>query len=296
MYYNSKKPRTLISFDWAMKSILKQPENFDILEGFLSALLGDDNIKILEILESESTQRDEKDKFNRVDLKAKDSDGKIIIVELQYNYETDYMSRIYYGTSKIVSEYMRIGRKYNEAPKVISINIVYFKFMKNCYVAKSETKFRDMISGDYLLDINDDIFADYYFIQPEWFDDNIKSALDEWVYMFKYTAIAEGSKSKSIEKAKEALDYAKMSPQEQSDYDYFWNISMRSARNTLEGAKEQGFAQGIEKGRVEEQKKAHFEKLESAKNLLKMGMTVEQVSQALFLQLDEVKELDIKND
>ena len=285
MYYNSKKPRTLISFDWAMKSILKQPENFDILEGFLSALLGDENIKILEILESESTQRDEKDKFNRVDLKAKDSDGKIIIVELQYNYETDYMSRIYYGTSKIVSEYMRIGRKYNEAPKVISINIVYFKFMKNCYVAKSETKFRDMISGDYLLDINDDIFADYYFIQPEWFDDNIKSALDEWVYMFKYTAIAEGSKSKSIEKAKEALDYAKMSPQEQSDYDYFWNISMRSARNTLEGAREEG--------RAEERQKAEREKLETAKSLLGI-LDIQTIAEKFKLSAEEIEELKNK--
>jgi len=285
MYYNSKKPRTLISFDWAMKSILKQPENFDILEGFLSALLGDENIKILEILESESTQRDEKDKFNRVDLKAKDSDGKIIIVELQYNYETDYMSRIYYGTSKIVSEYMRLGRKYNEAPKVISINIVYFNFMKNCYVAKSETKFRDMISGDYLLDINDDIFADYYFIQPEWFDDNIKSALDEWVYMFKYTAIAEGSKSKSIEKAKEALDYAKMSPQEQSDYDYFWNISMRSARNTLEGAREEG--------RAEERQKAEREKLETAKSLLGI-LDIQTIAEKFKLSAEEIEELKNK--
>jgi len=65
---------------------------------------------------------------------------------------------------------------------------------------------------------------------------------------------------------------------------------MRSARNTIAGAEEKG----IEKGRAEEQQKAHFEKLESAKNLLKMGMTAEQISQALFLPLEEVKDLKIK--
>jgi len=287
MYYNSKKERTLISFDWAMKSILKQPENFGVLEGFLSALLGDDNIKILEILESESTQRDEEDKFNRVDLKAKDGNGKIIIIELQYNYEKDYLSRIYYGTSKIVSETMRLRYKYDEAPKVISINIVYFNFMKNCYVAKSEMRFKDMINGNYLSDIKDDVFAEYYFIQPEWFDDNIKSALDEWVYMFKYTAIAEGSKSKNIEKAKEALDFAKMSPQEQSDYDYFWNISMRSARNTIAGAEEKG----IEKGRAEEQQKAHLEKLESAKEMLIDGEPISKIIKYFKLTNEEIEQI-----
>ena len=31
--------RKLISFDWAMKRILREKENFDILEGFLTELL-----------------------------------------------------------------------------------------------------------------------------------------------------------------------------------------------------------------------------------------------------------------
>ena len=48
-------PRKLISFDWAIKRILRSKANFDILEGFLSELLFED-IKILEILESESNQ------------------------------------------------------------------------------------------------------------------------------------------------------------------------------------------------------------------------------------------------
>ncbi|MBF0242294.1 MAG: hypothetical protein HQK64_07435 [Desulfamplus sp.] len=48
--------RKLISFDWAMKKLLRSKANFEILEGFLSELLND-NIKILEILESESNNR-----------------------------------------------------------------------------------------------------------------------------------------------------------------------------------------------------------------------------------------------
>jgi hypothetical protein len=53
--------RKLISFDWAMKKLLRSKANFEILEGFLNELLKD-NIKILEILESESNKEDRKDK------------------------------------------------------------------------------------------------------------------------------------------------------------------------------------------------------------------------------------------
>jgi len=47
--------RRLISFDWAMKKLLRSKANFDIIEGFLCELLKD-NIRILEILESESNK------------------------------------------------------------------------------------------------------------------------------------------------------------------------------------------------------------------------------------------------
>ena len=46
-------PRKLVSFDWALKKLLRSKANFDILEGFLSELLKEDII-IIKILESES--------------------------------------------------------------------------------------------------------------------------------------------------------------------------------------------------------------------------------------------------
>jgi hypothetical protein len=49
------KKRTLVSFDWAIKNILRDKANYDVLEGFLSTLLERD-IKILSLLESEGNQ------------------------------------------------------------------------------------------------------------------------------------------------------------------------------------------------------------------------------------------------
>ena len=61
------KPTKLIRFDWAMKTLLRDKANFDILEGFLSAVLRQD-VSIIEILESESNVSALEQKLNRVDL------------------------------------------------------------------------------------------------------------------------------------------------------------------------------------------------------------------------------------
>ena len=42
-----------IRFDWAIKRLLRQKANFDVLEGFLTVFLNE-KVKIIEILESES--------------------------------------------------------------------------------------------------------------------------------------------------------------------------------------------------------------------------------------------------
>jgi hypothetical protein len=47
--------RPLISFDWAIKKLLRQKANFGILEGFLSELLRED-VLIKTILESEANK------------------------------------------------------------------------------------------------------------------------------------------------------------------------------------------------------------------------------------------------
>ena len=82
--------RKLITFDWAIKRLLRSKANFGILEGFLSELLKED-ITILDVLESESNKETKVDKFNRVDLKVRNSKQEIIIIEIQYDREFDYL-------------------------------------------------------------------------------------------------------------------------------------------------------------------------------------------------------------
>jgi predicted transposase/invertase (TIGR01784 family) len=222
--------RKLISFDWAIKRILRSKANFEILEGFLSELLKED-IKILEILESESNRDTKDDKNNQVDIKVKNSYDEIVIIEIQYSRELDYLQRMLYATSKVVTEHIREGKAYSNIKRVISINILYFKFGDgDDYIYKGTTNFEGIHTHNklhlnevqkdlYKTDEINKIFPEYYLIQVENFDDNSKDTLDEWINFLKNETIPDNPKAKGLLKAKETLDYLSMPDDEKIDYD-----------------------------------------------------------------------------
>ena len=110
MYFCSKREcdmrdNRFIRFDWAAKYMLRNKADFAIFEGLISVLLGE-KVTIVELLESESNQMYKDDKFNRVDIKARDSKGQIILVEIQQSRELDYLQRVLYGVAKAITEHI----------------------------------------------------------------------------------------------------------------------------------------------------------------------------------------------
>ena len=107
-----------IRFDWAVKRLLRNKANFGVLEGFLTVLLGE-TIRIVEILESEGNQQRENEKFNRVDIKARNSKDEIIIVEVQNTREIYYLERILFGVAKAITEHIELGELYSVRATII---------------------------------------------------------------------------------------------------------------------------------------------------------------------------------
>ena len=126
-----------IRFDWAIKRLLRQKANFGVLEGFLTVFLGE-KVTILEILESESNQQSIDDKFNRVDIKARNSKDEIIIIEIQNTRELYYLERILYGVAKAITEHISLGETYYHVKKIYSISILYFDigraYLEICHI------------------------------------------------------------------------------------------------------------------------------------------------------------------
>ena len=254
--------RRLISFDWAMKKLLRSKANFDILEGFLSELLFDD-ITIIEILDSESNKETVSDKYNRVDLKVKTQTDEIIIIEVQYDREYDYFHRLAYGSSKVITEHLEQGSPYSDVVKVISINIVYFELGEgDDYVYHGTTNFSGIHSQDilklsasqknlYKRDHVQQIYPEYYLIKVNNFDDVAKDCLDEWIYFLKNEEIKDSFKAKGLKKAKVELDVMHLKEPERLAYEKHQDDLHHQAsvvKSNYDAGEFNGIEQGIEKG------------------------------------------------
>ena len=179
-----------IRFDWAVKRMLRDKANFAVLEGLITVLLGE-KVTICEILESEGNQEHAADKFNRVDIKARNSKDEIIIVEVQLTRQLYYLQRMLYGVSKAITEHIGIGEGYDKVKKVYSINIVYFDLGRgNDYLYHGKTVFTGVHTGDRLevntkeadeikMRVPDDVFPEYYIIRVNEFNNVARTPLEE---------------------------------------------------------------------------------------------------------------------
>jgi predicted transposase/invertase (TIGR01784 family) len=225
-----KKNRPLVSFDWAVKRLLRNKANFEVVEGFLSELLRRD-IKITNVLESESDQCDEKGKYNRVDVLVEDESKEVILIEIQFSPEAGYFQRMLYGVSAAIIDRINTGNTYKEIKKIYSINIVYFELGQGeDYVYLGRTDFRGLHKNDILKLSQEqcekfgkaepgDIYPEYYVLKINQFDDVAKDTLDEWIYFFKHDRIEDGFTAKGLLKAREALNYYRLSKKERAEYD-----------------------------------------------------------------------------
>jgi predicted transposase/invertase (TIGR01784 family) len=284
----------LVRFDWAMKKLLRSKANFGILEGFLSELLGRD-LKIIELLESESNKETEEDKYNKVDILVKLDNDEIVLVEVQVNTEFDYFHRMLYGTSKIVSEHMMAGQTYSNIKKVYSVNVLYFDLGHGSdYVYHGTTSFTGIHNRDHL-NLNDkqkllyqkeyvhEIYPEYYLIKVNQFNDIAKNTLDEWIYFLKNEEVKESFRAKGLSEAKEKLDTFKLPLQEKQDYDRFIENS-RYRDSMTESSFDSGKIEGKIEGKVERN-------IEIAKKMKTAGTANELIQQFTDLSIDDINKL-----
>lgn len=243
-----------IRFDWAIKRLLRQKANFGVLEGFLTVFIGEP-IKIIDILESEGNQQEADDKFNRVDIKAKNSKGDIIIVEIQNTSELYYLERVLYGVAKAITEHINLGNTYKEVKKVYSISILYFDLGKGSdYIYVGQNNFIGLHTQDQLIISTKEkdtivrkspaeIFPTYMLVRVNEFNKVAKSPLEEWVDYLKNGVINPDTKAPGLQEAREKLKYYSMSNAERHAYDEHVNAIMIQ-NDVLGNARLEGHAEG----------------------------------------------------
>jgi predicted transposase/invertase (TIGR01784 family) len=310
-----------IRFDWAIKKLLRNKANFEILEGFLSELLMED-IFVQEIIESESNKNTPYDKSNRVDILVRNHRNELMLIEIQNENEYDYFHRMNYGQAKLISEHLFAGEKYSEIKKVYSINIVYFDLGQGSdYIYIGQTRFRGMHDNDelklsekqqeiYQLESPSDIFATYYLLRLRNFDDQPEDTLDEWIYFLKRSEIQDSFKAKGLQKAKEAMRVDNLNAAEKEDYENYvkvhrirlgeldtaWINGKDAAEKELMPVIEEAKKREEEaKKREEEAKKREKEMKNAFKNtivqLQSLGMDMAQIEKITGKTSEEIKQI-----
>lgn len=291
-----EQENTYIRFDWAMKHMLRDKSNFGILEGFISVLLGED-VEIVELLESESNQESDTDKFNRVDIKAKNSKGHLIIVEVQLTRQLYYLQRILYGTCKAITEHINIGDKYDQVKKVYSISILYCDFGQgDDYVYHGETRFKGIHTGNDLLvntkeegvivqHLPREVFPEYYLVRVNVYDKIPETPLDEWMTYLKTGKVKENTRTPGLQEVKKKLQILSMTPKERREYDAHMDTIMVQ-NDVLDTARDEGRAQGLEEGRAEGRAE---ERASIVRNLLASGMDTDTICKVTQLSKQEVE-------
>lgn len=152
------------------------------------------------------------------------------------------------------------------------------------------------------------------------FDKLAKTPLDEWILFLKTGEIAENVTASGLREARERLRVDKLSDAEQKEYERHME-ALRYQRSVIqtgwiegkaegkaEGIKEgkaegraEGIAEGIKEGKAEGIKEGKIEgmkegerkgKLEVARSLKQMGLSVESIAVATGLSIDDIEYLE----
>jgi predicted transposase/invertase (TIGR01784 family) len=295
----------LVRFDWAMKRLLRDKANFIVLEGFLSVLLNE-NVKIQKILGSQSNKDTSDDKYNDVDILVENSIGELIIIEVQNTKEYDYFHRILFGTSKVITEYIKENKPYSDIKKVISITIAYFDLGQGeDYIYHGTNSFKGIHKGD-ILSLSQrqkdlykkqqvyEIYPEYWIIKAGIFDEEkVNTKLDEWVYFLKTGEVQDSFTAPGLVEAKERLNRLKLNPEERAEYETYLQRLMKLAgyRETeMTDAIDlihQGKQQGKEEKEIEAVIGLNRIGIERVKIAEALGITEQKVNQIIENQLDK---------
>ncbi|WP_375319441.1 Rpn family recombination-promoting nuclease/putative transposase [Candidatus Tisiphia endosymbiont of Oplodontha viridula] len=297
--------KTLVSLDYAIKYLLKNKGDYEIVEGFISAILQDAGypaVKVTNLLDGESNKESEELKQSVADVIVEDQQGHKYIVEIDSYYAGYFLHKACFNTSRLIVDTIRASQDYTSIKKIFHINLIYFAYanMKSPIYHgqtifkeiehESSRKLRSIDKYNKLVDVHN-LFPEYFIISVPIFNDVIKNEMDEWLYLAKYSEVRDDFKSPYMRKVAERLNLLKMTTKERIAYNKYVNESLKQ-RDYLLSAEEKGREEGIEKGREEGFEKGEEKKaIAMAKKMLAKRKPIDEIIEFTELTLEEINKL-----
>jgi predicted transposase/invertase (TIGR01784 family) len=173
--------------DYAFKKIFGSSESKDILISFLNAMIYDGNptIEDLEIIDPNLPPRVEGLKDSSLDVKAKLTDGTLVIIEMQVLNVESFGQRILYNAAKTYAFQLQKVEGYRMLKPVIALTITDFEMFKNSNNLISRFIYKEEASN---LPYPDNDIKLVFVELPKFTKkvDQLETLADKWLYFMKY--------------------------------------------------------------------------------------------------------------
>ena len=278
--------------DYAFKKIFGSSESKDILISFLNALIYEGNsiIEDLEIINPNLPPRVQGLKDTYLDVKAKLTDGTLVIIEMQVLNVQSFGKLVLYNAAKTYAFQLQTGEGYRMLKPVIALTITDFEMFANSEQLISRFVYKE-VSTNLKYPEND---IDLVFIELPKFtkeEAQLETLTDKWIYFIKYartlTSVPETMDNiPEIHKAFEIANQVNLSREELEDLERR-ELFIYDQQGAILKAAREGIEQGIEQGRREE-------KLAIARQLL-LRLDDATISQITGLSLEDVLSLRVSD-
>ena len=273
-------------YDLTFKAVFA--EYPDLIISFLNALLpfkNGEEVLSVEYLPNDLVEN-QLGKYTIIDVRCKDNNGRQFLVEMQMYWSDEFKQRVFFNASKAYVKQADKGFHYRDLQPVYSLNLVND-------IAFSGEKYYHLFQlaekgePDRVIEGIELVFVELPKFQSQ--NKAVKTMMRLWLKFL--TEINEDTTvvpqelrdNPEISKAIEILERAAYTEEQLASYEKYWD--MVAVNNALyygryDAGKEDGLKEGLKEG-----------KMETARNLKKLGIPNETISQATGLTVDEIKML-----
>ena len=276
-----------LTSDIVFKRVFAREGNEDILTALLEAILGI-SIKQVVFKNQELPQNLYDSKAGILDIKVEIDKNVICDIEMQVQDYHDIDKRSTYYMSKLLSDNLKRSEDYKISKNTIVINLLAFEFYKrNSYHSVAHMKF-EKAKEETLVDMGyqeeEEIATkdlEMHFIEiPKFIKKNpeAKTKIEQWLWLLagrEEKLIMAKKENKELEKAMDIIDEMSMDEKE-------WEL-YESRRLAI-----MDYNTGMIKAREEGERKG---KIEVAKRLIKLGISIDKIKEATELTKEEIEEL-----
>ena len=283
--------------DFDFKRIFRTAKNKDLLICFLNSLFnGKQVVRDVSYLNPELVRDVYTDSRAIFDVYCKGENGEKFIVEMQNAYQAHFKDRsLFYSTFPIREQAPKGNDRDFKLNHIYTIALLNFNMNEDA-IDKENIRHHvylcDTATHKIFYDKQELIYVEIAkFNKPQ---GELETLYEKWLYalknLYKLTQRPKELCDKVFDRLLEEAEIAKFTPQEVREYEAS-KKAYRDIKNSIDTAKQEGFAEGLEIGKAIMAKVKEEVNLEIAQRLLAMGFSADKVATATLLPLDHIDKL-----